>query len=151
MKSNRMQEKFRKIAEKTLYTDNLIKKVIIQDESGYVIYGSYHLDEESGGWAVTADVFDDTIYFGSKRSALAWCISYNHKDYTLAKTIHVLDKRLSEKQTNIDILNYKLTQKIDLDAREVLIARLSEDVYERQTYKKQLVRCIELTKLKKTL
>lgn len=140
-----VSNKLRSIANKSHAV--LADKVIIKKGDRYQAFGEYHIRECAGFWEITTTTSDHKHRLNLGKSALAWCIAHKVQNFDLARSILHLDNRLAAKQADIDLITGRLKQGIqDPELRFVLQCRLSEDIYNRQTYKKQLSKCLEMAK-----
>lgn len=145
MKYDQLSSKLRSIASKT--ESDLAKNVIVKKSDGYQAYGEYHIVETPIFWEVTTDITDDVKQFNTSKAALAWCIAHKTHKYELASNIVHLDRRLAAKQSDIDLLIQRLKLGVsDPEIKLILECRLSEDIFNRQSYKKQLLKCVESAK-----
>jgi len=147
MNYKKVSKSLRKIADKTLTQDDLAQQIIIQKGTTYHVFRDYKIEETVFGWEISANMFDGIILFNTAKTALAWCIAHKHNKYDLIRNLEIYDKRVAAKQFDIDIVTHQLDNGVtDSDTRAVLTARLTEDINSRQTYKKQLAKCIETAK-----
>lgn len=135
-----------RIADRVLTQDDLAKQIIIQKGNTYQAFDKYLIEETPFGWQVLSDTFDTPLLFNTAKVALAWCIAYNVGRAELAANMLWLDGRVAAKQFDIDILTNTLENADPLTNRGILLARLSEDINSRQSYKKQLAKCLQTTK-----
>jgi hypothetical protein len=139
-------ETLRRIADKVLTQNDLAKNIIIQRGSKYHAFGNYIIEEVEHGWQVTSSSFNEPLIFNTAKVALAWCIFYKTGRHGDAVQVHWLDGRVAAKQADIDALTNMLENGENLENRAVLLARLTEDISNRQSYKKQLGKCLEHAK-----
>lgn len=85
------QQKLEKWAKKEI-TRKLNFLIIPDGADGYVAFGKYHIQPQSGVYLVT--IVDRPIHtFLNKRSAISWCIAHRSSNNLLANTIMSLDKK----------------------------------------------------------
>ena len=125
--------------------NDLAKRIIIQKGNTYHAFDKYTIEETSDGWQVTTDTLAPLL-FGTAKVALAWCILDKSGQYAMTMHMEWLDSRITAKQSDIDVLTYTLDNAEKLDNRAILLARLTEDINSRQTYKKQLLKCLSSAK-----
>lgn len=136
----------RRISNKVLTQDDLEKRIIIQKGNTYQVYGDYTLEETEFGWQVTSDRLSEALVFNTAKVALAWCILYKVGNFATAQHMQWLDNRISAKQMDVDILMHMLESEEPTLDRATLLARLSEDINNRQSYKKQLMKYVKQAK-----
>jgi len=145
MNYKKVSKSLRNIANKTLTQDDLDQQIIIQKGSVYHAFKDYKIEETVFGWQVTSSKIDDKL-FNTAKTALAWCIAHKFGLYNLTKNLQLFDEKVAAKQFDIDVLTYKLDTVSNSDENAILTARLMEDINSRQSYKKQLAKCIETAK-----
>ena len=104
---------------------NLADKLIVDDGRGGILaFGKYNIIPTDYKFIVNIKN-QDPLTFGSRRSAISWCIADQHNQLTLARIIHVLDTK-------------KHTLAADIHCRQVLANRSKhEDFYESVSIKLQ--------------
>ena len=135
-----------RIANKVLTQDDLSKQIIIQKGNTYQAFDQYVIEETEFGWHVISDTLPAPLLFNTSKVALAWCIAYKVDRLELSSNMLWLDNMIATKQIDIDILTHILDNDNEFDNRTMLVARLMEDINSRQTYKKQLSKCVNLAK-----
>ena len=97
---------------------NLTDKLIVSDgRGGIMAFGKYNIIPTDYKFIVNIKN-QDPVTFGSKRSAISWCIADQHNQLTLARIIHTLDTK-------------KHTLAADIHCRKTLADRSKhEDFYE---------------------
>lgn len=145
MNSKQAGNRLQRIAEKVLTQGKLGNDIIVQEGNSYLVFGKYKIDQTDEGWRVQTDGLKPRI-FHKANVALAWCIYYRTGRYQLADNMHWIDGRIVAKQQDIDALTIILNTVEKLDNRAILLARLTEDINSRQSYKKQLAKCLETAK-----
>lgn len=110
------QKKLEAFAQKEIV--NLTDKLIVDDGRGGILaFGKYKIVPTNYKFIV--DIKNqDPMTFGSRRSALSWCIADQHNQLNLARIIHVLDTK-------------KHVLAADIHCRQTLAKRSKhEDFYE---------------------
>lgn len=146
MKYKQVSTSLRRIANKVLTQDDLAKRIIIQKGNTYKAFDRYTIEETPEGWTLSACTFDTPLLFNTAKVALAWCILDKAGQYSSASQMLYLDSRITIKQSDIDVLTYMLENADPLLNRATLLARLSEDINNRQSYKKQLSNFVKQAK-----
>jgi len=116
-------KKLEQFATKELHS--LTAKLIVPDgKNGYNAFGKYHV--VPGSHSVTVGIKNqDSLTFGSKRSAISWCVADHLNQHALARSIYLLD-------------NKKHSLAADIRCRRALAERSrSQDFYESVTTKIQ--------------
>ena len=116
-------EKLERFATKEI--QSLAGKLIVPDgKNGYNAFGKYHVIPNTDHVAV--DIKNrDSLTFGSKRSAISWCVADHLNQHALARSIHLLD-------------NKKHSLAADIQCRRALAERShSQDFYDSVTTKIQ--------------
>ena len=116
-------KKLEQFATKEL--QSLTAKLIVSDgKNGYNAFGKYHVVPNLHN--VTVGIKNrDSLTFGSKRSAISWCVADHLNQHALARSIHLLD-------------NKKHSLAADIQCRQALAERShSQDFYESVTTKIQ--------------
>jgi len=103
----------------------LANKLIVDDGRGGIIaFGKYNIIPSDYKFRVEIKN-QNTVTFGSKKSAISWCIADKRNQFTLARTIHTLD-------------NKKHSLAADIQCRQALAEKSrSADFYESVTTKVQ--------------
>ena len=86
------QKKLEQFAERELKR-NLHAIIVPDDENGYVAFGQYHLVPVANGVKVHTATSDASMLFGSKRTAISWCVADRYNQLNLAKNIRILDQK----------------------------------------------------------
>jgi len=146
MKYKDVSKSLRRIANKTLTQDDLEQQIIIQKGNTYQAYGAYSIEETPLGWQVTTLLGDEPLIFNTAKVALAWCIACKAGNHVLANKMQFLDSQVNAKQIDVDVLTHMLEHVNKLDDRAILLARLTEDINNRQIFKKQLAGCVDSAK-----
>lgn len=142
-----MKDSMRKILARTLDRDDLYKHIILQKGSNnYQAFGSYFVRQLAIDWEVTLDFSDKVMHFSAAKVALSWCVAHKSKNYNLAQLIYVLDKRMRAKQNDIDLVSQRLNMDISEEVRAILQSRLSADISDRNTIRRELNGCLEKAK-----
>lgn len=116
-------EKLERFATKEM--QSLATRLIVPDgKDGYHAFGKYHVSPKTEH--VTVGIKNrDPLTFGSKRSAISWCVADHLNQHALARSIHLLD-------------NKKHSLAADIQCRRALAERSrSQDFYESVTTKIQ--------------
>lgn len=110
------QKKLEAFAAKEIV--NLTDKLIVNDGHGRILaFNKYNIVPTDYKFVVNIKN-QDPIIFGSKRSAISWCIADQHNQLTLARIIHTLDTK-------------KHSLAADIHCRKTLAERSKyEDFYE---------------------
>jgi len=110
------QKKLEAFAAKEIV--NLTDKLIVNDGHGRILaFNKYNIIPTDYKFVVNIKN-QDPITFGSKRSAISWCIADQHNQFTLARIIHTLDTK-------------KHSLAADIHCRKTLAERSKhEDFYE---------------------
>ena len=100
-------------------------KLIVSVGSGALLaFGTYKITPVKDMYVVSMSN-RDSVEFGSKKSAISWCIADKRNQFTLARTIHTLD-------------NKKHSLAADIKCRQALAEKSrSADFYESVTTKVQ--------------
>lgn len=85
------EQKFEKWAEKQ-FQQNSALTIIGDEHSGWVAFNRYHIKPVDTGYEVW-HYYNLVTVFGSKKSAISYCIADFHKQYKLSQQIRVLDAK----------------------------------------------------------
>jgi hypothetical protein len=98
---------------------NLASKLIVDDGHGGIIaFGKYSIIPTDHKFRVEIKNQNINIVFGSRRSAISWCIADQHNQHNLARHIYTLDTK-------------KHSLAADIHCRQTLARRSNrEDFYE---------------------
>jgi hypothetical protein len=98
--------------------------IVSDGKNGYNAFGQYHVIPASDQFLVNVKN-RDSLTFGSKRSAISWCVADRLNQHALARDIYLLD-------------NKKHSLAADIQCRRALAERSrSQDFYESVTTKMQ--------------
>ena len=84
-------QKLERFAEREFYR-NLDNMIVKEDDGSYVVFGKYHVIQQSHGYLVST-WSSDIHCFDSKRNAVSWCVADKFNQLTLANTILNLDRK----------------------------------------------------------
>ncbi len=141
-----VSKSIREITKRALTRGDLEKRIIIQRGGKYQAYGDYIIEENQSGWQLSSPFLNELIMFTTAKAALAWLISFKAGKIELANNIHWIDSRITAKQSDIDVLAYALGNATATTNTAILLARLTEDINSRQTYKKQLAKFVNIAR-----
>ena len=82
--------------------DQLLDNSIVPVGNGYSVFNRYQLNPSEYEVAVYVDKFMDQITFGSKRTALGWCVADKYNKNDLAREIEFLDKQKVRLQDDVN-------------------------------------------------
>ena len=85
------EQKLERFAERE-FKRNLDNMIVKEDDGSYVVFGKYHVTQQTHGYMVST-WSSDIHCFDSKRNAVSWCVADKFNQLTLANTILNLDRK----------------------------------------------------------
>ena len=134
-------ERFAERELKRVYTE-----LIIDDEhGGYVAFGRYHLRPEHTGFAVYQS--DDLVaVFGSKRTAMSWCVADHLQQYKLAQNIRILDSKKQSLTADIHCRRGQAEHSTRHEFREIVRTKLAPKIENLSLLNQELEKCLNSAK-----
>jgi hypothetical protein len=134
-------ERFAERELKRVYTE-----LIIDDEhGGYVAFGRYHLRPEHTGFAVYQS--DDLVaVFGSKRTAMSWCVADHLKQYQLSQNIRILDIKKQSLTADIYCRQGQADRSTRPEFREMVRTKLAPKIENLTLLNRELEKCLNSAK-----
>lgn len=125
---------------------SLAAKLIVSDgQNGYNAFGKYHVIPTPDH--VMVGVRNrDSIMFGSKRSAISWCVADHLNQHTLARSIHMLDNKKHSLAADIQCRRALAERSHSQDFYESVTTKIQSKVDYYNTLSLELEKCINLAK-----
>jgi hypothetical protein len=138
------EQKLEQWAERELIRH--IHTMIIDDnDGGYVVFGKYHLTPETHGFAVKT--WDRHIHcFGSKRSAISWCVADRSNNINLANQILVLDRKQQMLSADIHCRRGQANRGRTEDFYEIVNTKVQPKIEQHLSVTAELEKCINSAK-----
>lgn len=144
MGTNR-QQKLDKWAKQEL-TRNLTKIIIDNPDGSILAYGRYKIQQISTGLCEITDFHDAKIWFGSKKTALSWCVATRYQDFNLARHIQQLDAQKTQIGQDIN-LRHRSAESSGTDRfRELVMTKLESKRCFYDSVVLQLEKCVNRAK-----
>jgi hypothetical protein len=124
--------------------ENLSNDLIYKTEQGYRAFKTYDIIRTNNAYDVLKNG-DLQANFGSTRSALAYCIADKNKKYNLAREIQQLDQQLVNYDQSIKPRR-ELASRSNGYRAEVLESKIQHRQQQRYIIKRELEKCVSLTK-----
>jgi hypothetical protein len=138
------QQKLERFAHS--HTRAALKKSIIPlDNNGYLVFGQYVITSSHNRF----DVFqynDPVGSFGSKKTAMSWCIAESCKQYQLSFDIQVLDLKKSQLSADISTRRRIGEMSKHSSTAELIETKLEPKIRYYNSVKAELEKCINSAK-----
>lgn len=124
---------------------NLGKTIVGDDREGWTVFGRYQIQPRVPGyqvWRGTCLVGS----FGSKRSALSWCIADKHKQLALSQQIQNLDTKKQIIDNDIAVSQQQQQNSKCSFFKEIVMTKLQPKLVQKATVSAQLEKCISQAK-----
>lgn len=92
------EQKLERFAEKVSAS---LKDAIMPMDNGYLVFGIYRIYPTENQKFSVQHYDSDVAEFGSKRSAISWCIAEKHRQYKLSQDIASLDSKKYQLESDI--------------------------------------------------
>lgn len=125
---------------------SLTGKLIVPDgTNGYNAFGKYHVMPAQHNVVVSIKN-RDSIIFGSKRSAISWCVADNLNQHALARSIHLLDNKKHSLAADIQCRRALAERSNNQDFYESVMTKIQSKVEYCNTLTQELEKCINSAK-----
>lgn len=119
--------------------------IIPDDTNGYIAFGKYHIQPDSGRYSVT--LVNRLVHvFLNKRSAISWCVAHHNRRSVLASTILNLDKKKQLLNNDINFSQTLHDRSKNLDFRENIKIKIQPKVDALKQLNLELEKCINSAK-----
>lgn len=137
------QQKLERFAHS--HTRAALKKSIIPLDDGYLVFGQYVIKSSDNGFDVFQ--YDDRVgTFGSKKTAMSWCIAESCKQYQLSFEIQVLDSKKSQLSADISTRRRLGELSKHSNTAELIETKLEPKIRYYNSVKAELEKCINSAK-----
>lgn len=92
------EQKLERFAERASAS---LKDAIIPMDNGYLVFGAYQIQPIKNQKFVVRHYDNAVAEFGSKRSAISWCIAEKYRQYKLSQDIVALDSKKYQLESDI--------------------------------------------------
>lgn len=123
--------------------DNLI----LRTRDGYSVFGIYHMRERQGRYQIFKGL-DPQGEFGSRKTALAWCIADKYQQLNLARRIQQLDQHDQYREAACKLRRQCL--KNGDDRQDWLITKIQYREQQKKHNRTELQKCVNLAKYLQT-
>ena len=138
------QNKLEAFAAKELL--NLTDKLIVSDgRGGIMAFGKYNIIPTDYKFIVSIKN-QDPITFGSKRSAISWCIADQHNQLTLARIIRTLDTKKHSLAADIHCRKTLADRSKHEDFYEGVSIKLQRKIDQMEAVDAELEKCLNSAK-----
>jgi hypothetical protein len=125
---------------------SLAVKLIVSDgKNGYNAFGKYHV-VPSPEHVVVNIRNKDSLTFGSKRSAISWCVADHLNQHALARSIHLLDNKKHSLAADIQCRRALAERSHSQDFYESVTTKIQSKVAYYNTLTQELEKCINSAK-----
>lgn len=137
------EQKLERFAERTAHS--VLKNSIIEMDQGYLAFGQYRILATDTGFDVYN--YDDLVgQFGSKRSAISWCVAEKYKQHRLSFEIQVLDTKKSQLSADITARRHLSERCRNAQFAEMVETKLEPKISYYKSVKAELEKCISSAK-----
>lgn len=137
-------EKLERFATKEI--QSLSSKLIVSDgNNGYTAFGQYHVMPVANQFLVNVKN-RDSLTFGSKRSAISWCVADHLNQHALARSIHLLDNKKHSLAADIQCRRALAERSHSQDFYESVTTKIQSKVEYYNTLTQELEKCINSAK-----
>ena len=142
--SHKHTQKIERWAEREL-VNNLEHLIVNDNNNGYVAFGKYHLTPGSYGYTVST--WDRTVHtFGTKRTAISWCVADKFNQCKLANSIQVLDAKKQQLASDIQCRNAQAQRSSTEDFYETVTTKIQTKQSILDSVINELDKCINSAK-----
>ena len=124
---------------------NLGQTMVGDDREGWTVFGRYHIQPQVPTykvWRGPALIGS----FGSKRSALSWCIADKHKQLMLSQQIQNLDTKKQIIDNDVAVSHQQQQNSKSSAFKEIVMTKLQPKLIQKATLSAQLEKCISQAK-----
>ena len=143
MKKNQALARLQQLIEPELLA--LERNIIIADGSGFIVFGCYRIDPQSGHYRVSKHG-DDRGEFSVVPTALSWCIADKYQQHNLSTNIMRLEQQKLLLTADIRARSTLNTRIRSQDLRESVEAKLATRRSRLQQVDERLTKCVNLAK-----
>jgi len=137
-------KKLEAFAEREIAT--IQNNLIVSDgKGGFYAFGKYKIVPDNNMFVVNMST-QDPVRFGSKRSAISWCIADKLNQYLLARTIHTLDNKKHSLAADIRCRKTIAEQSQSADFKEAVFTKVQSKVEYLSTLNTELEKCLNSAK-----
>lgn len=138
------QQKLERWAEKEIRR-NIDQMIVPNEHDGYIVFGRYQIEPADVGVKVTT--LDDTIHhFGSKRSAVSWCVADKQNNINLAQQILVLDRKQNTLSADIQCRKAQADRGKTQEFYEIVNTKIQPKIAQQASVTAELEKCIKMAK-----
>lgn len=125
---------------------NLSSKLIVDDGRGGIIaFGKYNIIPTDYKFIVEIKN-QNAMTFGSKKSAISWCIADQHNQLALARAIHTLDTKKSALAADIHCRKTMASRSKHEDFYETVSAKIQFKIDYLESVDAELEKCLNSAK-----
>lgn len=125
---------------------NIHHLIIDDDDGGYVVFGRYHIRPAGQSFHVYNLSGHLLGNFGTKRSAMSWCVADKHSQYTLAQSIKNLDSKKQILSADINCRRRVADRSRDPNFSETVLAKLQNKINTHTQVHSELEKCLNSAK-----
>lgn len=124
---------------------NIDKTIVGNEQEGWKVFGRYDIVPQSPIYEVWFGV-NFVGKFGSKRSALSWCIADKHKQLGLSQQIKNLDSKKQMIDNDVAVSQQLQHKTKSLLFKETVMLKLQPKLLQKDAVSAQLEKCISQAK-----
>lgn len=143
MKKHQALARLRQLIEPELLA--LERNIIIADGSGFMVFGCYRIDPQSGHYRVSKHGLDRGE-FSAVPTALSWCIADKYQQHGLSTSIMRLEQQKLLLQADIHTRSILSKGIRSRDLRESVEAKIATRKSRLQAVDERLTKCVNLAK-----
>ena len=126
--------------------DHLLNNSIIPQGKGYSVFNRYQLNPTESEVTLYVDSIMDQLTFGSKRTALGWCVADKYQKSNLAREIAYLDRQKVRLQDDVAAQIKSLKNFKDPIRRSIVEVKLDNKKVALKQVSDKLNKCINTAK-----
>lgn len=123
----------------------VMPNAIIPHHDGFIIFGRYLLQPQSDAWLVNKFT-NDAMTFGSKRSAVSWCVADKFNRIALANRIKNIDNRIAQLGSDINVRDGLAVKTQNQKFRDIVAVKLANKRNKHRYLMAELQECINSAK-----
>jgi len=128
------------------YRRNAHHIIVETDYDQHLVFGTYVLNQTGQGVEVRNRAEDIVGIFGSRRSALSYCVADKYKNYELSRQIRLLDEKKQILDADIQTHRAQVIQSQNAEFRDLVSNKLSQRIAQQSAVKVHLEKCINQAK-----
>lgn len=140
----KIHEKLEKFASREI--EKLQHNLIVVDSRGvYTVFGRYRVCPENQNYVVRI-TGQNPLTFGSKKSAISWCVADKYRQHNLARNIWILDQKKTILSADIECRTRLANQSRNYSFREAVQTKLEPKILHLNAVRSELEKCVNSAK-----